>query len=411
MANQHDIKKYLIEDKKSYLTQDKRNGEILMLSGVWGSGKTHFWKNEIEQELIKDLKEKDKSYVFISLYGKDSIEELQNEIYQLSYNFSIEEGSDIVSSACSVFTKVTSFMPKISVLGIEVELSQSAEKVNAEKIKQQIEKGIGSLKDGGVICFDDFERKSSKIDLNDLFGFITNLTEIFLTKTIIITNQEFFKEKDSEVFSRIKEKSVNKFLLLDPTVDELFETIYKDKYSALDDYKSEILRAIKITEEKNARIFIQVLDNCLEYKNYAKDKHEIFMLVLITVLFVKHNLIFRMKNIVILRGMGSEEEFLPSIINSIPTVIAGKISTLQSKSKITQPWLVDRIRRIIEGKNENKKEENLKEDLKYLNNNQDMLFQVYKYCIETEYFLEENNELIEKLNNFVESGILLEENV
>jgi tRNA A37 threonylcarbamoyladenosine biosynthesis protein TsaE len=322
MANQHDIKKYLMDGSNPYLGQNNRNGEILMLSGVWGSGKTHFWKNEIEQELIKKLKKK--SYIFISLYGKDSIEELQNEIYQLSYNFSTEDSSDVISSACSVFTKVTTFMPKVSLFGLEVELAESAEKVEIEKLKQQSIKGISNLKDGGVICFDDFERKSSKIDLNDLFGFITNLTEVFKTKTIIITNQEFFKEKDSEVFSRIKEKSVNKFLLLNSTVEELFETIYKEKYTALDEYKDKILEVIKITEEKNARIYTQVLDNCLEYKECAKNQHEIFMLVLITVLFVKYNLIFRMKNIKVGVGVGTQDKFLPNIANSVPDDIIKK---------------------------------------------------------------------------------------
>ena len=75
MANQHDIKKYLMDGRNPYFKQDNRNGEILMLSGVWGSGKTHFWKNEVEQELITKVKEKQKGYVFVSLYGKDSIEE------------------------------------------------------------------------------------------------------------------------------------------------------------------------------------------------------------------------------------------------------------------------------------------------------------------------------------------------
>ena len=51
MANSESIKRYLIEDEKSYLENDANNGTILMLSGVWGSGKTHFWKNIIETDL------------------------------------------------------------------------------------------------------------------------------------------------------------------------------------------------------------------------------------------------------------------------------------------------------------------------------------------------------------------------
>jgi len=409
MANQHDIKKYLIDDENAYFKQENRNGEILMLSGVWGSGKTHFWKNEMEKELINTLRREDKSYVYISLYGKDSIEELQNEIQQLSYHFSPDDDKSIISSTFAVFTKVASFMPKVSFnafgMGMKVDAEKTVEKLEEENIKQQIEKGVGRLKDGGIICFDDFERKSSKIDLNDLFGFITNLTEVFKTKTIIITNQEFFKENDSELFSRIKEKSVNKFLLLDPTVEELFETIYADKYSALYEYKSKILEAIKITEEKNARIFIQILDNCLEYKTHAKSEHEIFMLVLITVLFGKYNLILRVENTSrsIKNGIEQENILLPNNLNVTPISILNTLLSLGS-SIFHQTIFLDRLKIGIEEKNEN-----TKEYFKYIENNQDMLFHIYKYSIDKKYFKVEDKELINKLNNFVESGILINE--
>jgi len=407
MANQHDIKKYLIEGDKPYFKQENRNGEILMLSGVWGSGKTHFWKNDIEEKIIENLKKENKSYVFVSLYGKDSIEELQNEIYQLSYSFSTEDSNNLISSAFSVFTKVASFMPIVSFFDAKIDIDKTATKLNDENLKQQLERGLGRLKDGGIICFDDFERKSSKIDLNDLFGFITNLTEVFQTKTIIITNQEFFKENDSELFSKIKEKSVNKFLLLDPTVEELFETIYTQKYSALDIYKLEILKAIKITEEKNARIFIQVLDNCLEYNESAKDEHEIFMLVLITILFVKYNVIFRMENVLLPSGTATVDKYLPSIANKVPSSIISKIVSFSTLYFIKEE-VIYTLRTAIEN-SKGKRDENLKEDLKFINENQNLLYQIYKYNIKTDYFKKEDNELIEKLNNFVESGILSNE--
>jgi len=412
MANQKDIKQYLLEGSKPYLKQENRNGEILMLSGVWGSGKTHFWKNDIEETLIAELKEKKKSYVFVSLYGKDSIEELQNEIYQLSYNFSIEESSDVISSVCSVFTKVTNFMPKVSVFGLEIELDKSAQKVEAENIKQQIEKGITQLKDGGVICFDDFERKSSKIDLNDLFGFITNLTEIFKTKTIIITNQEFFKENESEVFSRIKEKSVNKFLLLDPSVDELFETVYREKYSELDEFKEKILEAIKITDEKNARVFIQVLDNCLEYKESVEDEYEIFMLVLITVLFVKYNIIFRMQ----IYNQRRLSTILPIITNEMPINIIIRMHNAVRRrgGHIFQEEFLDILKKEISTEydsEDQKATDKLKDDLLYVSKHKDLLYQIYKYCIKNYYVKQNQIEIVNKLCDFVESGILVEENV
>lgn len=422
MANQHDIKKYLMEGDNPYFKQKNNNGKILMLSGVWGSGKTHFWKNEVEEDLIKDMD--DKSYVFISLYGKDSIEELQNEIQQLSYNFSKDDSKNIISSTFSVFTKVASFIPKISFnaygMGVKVDAEKTVEKLEKENIKQQIKQGVGRLKNGGIICFDDFERKSSKIDLNDLFGFITNLTEVFQTKTVIITNQEFFKENDSEVFSRIKEKSVNKFLLLDPTVDELFKTIYQSKieYESLEQYKDDILKAIKITEEKNARIFIQVLDNCMEYKEFTTKENEIFMLVLITVLYVKFNLIFNMGDIFVGFSMGKKNcDNLPISLDILPHIIVNKMHYINNNinqiSSIEN--FIDKLKNEVakeyalkDGKNQ-KPADKLKDDYKYIDNNKDLIQQVYKYCYKSKYF--EEKVLIEKLNKFVESGILLDSDV
>jgi tRNA A37 threonylcarbamoyladenosine biosynthesis protein TsaE len=407
MANQNDIKKYLLDKKNAYFSQDSRNGEILMLSGVWGSGKTHFWKNKIEKELLEGLEKKEKSYVFVSLYGKDSIEELQNEIYQLSYNFAAGNKNDVISSAYSVFTKVSSFVPKISLFGIEVELDKTSEKIDAERTKEEIEKGISWLTNGGVVCFDDFERKSSKIDLNDLFGFITNLTEILKTKTIIITNQEFFKDKESEVFNRIKEKSVNKFLLFDPTVDELFETIYQDKYTTLDEYKSKILEAIKITEEKNARIFIQVLDNCLEYKNIAQNENEMYMLTIITILFVKYNIIFDMVNMEDFR----EIKFLPKILKEMPAKLQKEINLINRASSYEnigskREFITKLKEKIYRG--DEKKEEEIKEYHAYIESHEDLLYQIYNYIFKYKCFSRNDENLINRLNNFVESGILLD---
>ncbi|WP_373071201.1 P-loop NTPase fold protein [Sulfurimonas sp.] len=408
MANQHDIKNYLLDKEDAYFKQDNRNGEILMLSGVWGSGKTYFWKEELENELIKTLKD-NKSYVYISLYGHDSLEELQNEIQQVSYHFSKENRKDVISFTYNVFTKVASFIPKVSFnafgIGVEVEADRTVQQLEEENIKQQIKQGVGRLEDGGIICFDDFERKSSKIDLNDLFGFITNLTETFKTKTVIITNQEFFKDNDNEVFSRIKEKSVNKFLLLDPTVDELFETIYTEKYSDLDEYKEKILEAIKITEEKNARIFIQVLDNCLEYKELIEDKQDMFLLVIVTILFVKYNIIFEMENY----NKGFGEAYLPRIVKHASENIVyhmWRMKRVQSLFAESKHQFVNILIKEVESNSKDAQRESVKKDIIFIEENQNKFYQVYKYAFIKNYFYDCNQRTLEKMNNFVESGIL-----
>lgn len=418
MANSESIKKYLIEGEKSYLENDANNGNILMLSGVWGSGKTHFWKNIIEKDLTPKIKAKKKSYVFVSLYGKDSIEELQNEILQKSYDFLHHKDTDIVSQTYSVFTKMTSLMPKITVYGVGIDTINTSKQIEELNNNEKFDKGTKALKNGGVICFDDFERKSSKIDLNDLFGFITNLTENFNTKTIIITNQEVFQHHDQEVFNTVKEKSVNKFILYDPSIEELFDVIYQDdKYKSLESYKSTILDAIKLSEEKNARIYIQVLNNCLEYaeKVIGVNERAIYLLTLVTVIFVKHNLIFRMKQ------DRENNLFLPSLMNEIPTDIQNKFDAGYFDIDLNIQEFIHHLMDIVSrkyntvttqgtvGGGTKKPDALLSEILIYISKNKKMLFAIYKYIIYHNCFQEKESILLEKINTFVESGILLEE--
>ncbi|MDY0133373.1 MAG: hypothetical protein RBR53_12005 [Desulforegulaceae bacterium] len=415
MANSESIKQYLIEGNKSYLGNDDNNGTILMLSGAWGSGKTHFWKNIIETDLIPKIKEKEKSYVFVSLYGKDSIKDIENEILQKAYSFLYESDNDLIKKASSVFTKSVDFIPKISLFGFEIDPKGIAKLKDELSNKEKLHKASVALSNG-IVCFDDFERKSSKIDLNDLFGFITNLTENFQTKTIIILNQEFFQHHDTKVFNTVKEKSVNKFILYNPTIEELFDVIYtNDKYKLLDQYKVKILEAIQLSEEKNARIYIQVLNNCLEYAEKVKgvDERAIYLLTLVTVIFVKNNFIFKMKQ------YGEGFGFLPTIIEPIPDKVFKPLLRLKSSyiNLLTKEQLID----VLKDKVSNTYKINssagtiqaptdlFAENLKYISINENLLYTIYKYVLHHKCFIEKEISLLNKMSNFVESGILLEE--
>ena len=77
MTNQERLEKYLVGTDDSYLKSGISNGKVIMLSGKWGSGKTHFWKNKIEENLKKEKIPNN----YISLYGKTSIQEIKNEMF------------------------------------------------------------------------------------------------------------------------------------------------------------------------------------------------------------------------------------------------------------------------------------------------------------------------------------------
>jgi len=285
MSTTAELKKYLLEKENAFLLDEKNNGKTIMLSGAWGAGKTHFWQNEIEPELSEKLKTDNRASIYVSLYGKDNINSLKQEIYLKAHSekkLISEEVSTFGLDALSGIKDSDLFVGKIAKAFADI---NKYRKANI---------GTNRLKKGGVICLDDFERKSKNIDLNDLFGFISQLSIDLKCKVVIILNADVFTGKEAEVFKTVKEKTVNKFFYFEPTIKELFESIAKDeKYSALDDYKEYILNAIKETEELNARIYIQVLDNCLEWLEVKKniDEKIIRVLVLGTFNFILNHLI------------------------------------------------------------------------------------------------------------------------
>lgn len=281
MSNVEKLKEYLI-GKNGYLLNEISNGKVIMLSGEWGSGKTHFWKNEIEPKLGQSI--------YISLYGKKSISDIENEILSKSFfsEFSDKEVKNISTFGNIAKNIVNIMAPKIG------------EKL--EDVKTNIVNNFGKnfLQQGSLLCFDDFERKSKDVDLNDLFGFITQLALNFNCKIVLILNSDIFEGKEKAIFTNVKEKTISKYLKYTPTCAELFEIIFQDnKYKTLKEeyYAQTIQRAFCEVGIVNARILIQILDNLLEWYEKNMDSSTFFIryFVLVNINFILNHHVFEVK--------------------------------------------------------------------------------------------------------------------
>jgi hypothetical protein len=283
MSTINTLKDYLINN---YLLNDAHNGKVIMLSGAWGSGKTYFWQETIAKEQTKivvnkksrtkyidkeyqegieyKLQQKGKSYVYISLYGKDSIDALKSEILQKAYVAGVENENTPITKTISAFGIGTKILSSISIFGVKVDAQALNDEVQNHFDIEKIRKATDFLSDGGLICFDDFERKSTKIDLNDLFGFISQLAIDMKCKIVLILNSDVFEGEDKTIFSQVKEKTVSKYLFFNPSVKELFNIIFKN-YSILSKYKKHIEETFEEMGIVNARIYLQVLDNIQEW--------------------------------------------------------------------------------------------------------------------------------------------------
>ena len=291
MTNQERIKEYLV-GANGYLKSDISNGKVIMLSGKWGSGKTHFWQNKIAtDELKKELKNEEKAYSYISLYGKSSIDEVENDIFGQVYIDAIG-GENIVTKTTSTFTKLTKRYGGFSSILDFSKLAKAGENEQKDNIERI---ALKRLEKGGIICFDDFERKSKDIDLNDLFGFITQLTLNFECKVVIILNDDVFESEEKNIFSNVKEKTVSKFLNYNPTIKELFNLIYEKHklYHTHQELEKHILKYLEEIKVLNARIYIQILDNISEWIDCSEIKYKtqevLRCLVLVNINFILYH--------------------------------------------------------------------------------------------------------------------------
>ena len=410
MTNQERLKEYLA-GKQGYLKNDISNGKVIMLSGKWGSGKTHFWQNKISEDLKVNLKKEEKVYSYISLYGKSSIDEIENDIFGQVYYDAIG-GENLVTKTASTFTKLTKRYGGFSSL---LDFSKLAE-AGEEEQKNNIERtALSRLNNGGIVCFDDFERKSKDIDLNDLFGFITQLTLNFKCKVVIILNDDVFEGEEKDVFSRVKEKSVSKFLKYEPSIRELFKSIFyerkkdnknKFKYLKLRKYKKIILRTIEETEELNARIYIQVLDNLLEWleKNQEMNDDIVRCLILVNINFVLNHkiVLFKIKNSnthfdvrrYCIKGLEKEDKYV-------------KLFNKVSCKRYSDKSILDHL--INDALNPQNHTDSKKENgVRFINDNKSNIYAIN--FLKTLDFDKNISEVqLNKINNFIETGILINE--
>lgn len=208
------INNYLIHSKTDY---------SIFINGKWGSGKTHFVKNILFEE-IKQMKcdsesEKNRKYepVYISLFGISD----ENEFYERLF---IELNPKLKSKGAFWINK---FLKKISSIF-------SFEWLNSKDAKDYI--GVYSVPIHKVLFFDDLERAEHSF-LPKLLGLINMMVEHQNIKTIIIGDEEVIQSKKNEVnfygYGKYKEKLIRFTYNFKGDIHSVYDTIansYNESY-------------------------------------------------------------------------------------------------------------------------------------------------------------------------------------
>ena len=234
------MSKNLVEVIKQYL-QIETNYAVI-ISGEYGIGKTYFFKNILQDEIRQiSLPSNEKNHyrpIHISLFGKKSIEDIQVDIFLSLFTFFQQKKIKLTGGIAKVILRGAA---SISGLG------------DIDKYIKDLEPGEHVINyDEVVLCFDDLDRLSETLSLNDVFGFINTLVENEGCKIILIANEKSLLENKT-YSATLREKVIGVSIEFTSHVEELYDQIISDKYSIaqksyfdfLKDRKSIIIDAIR----------------------------------------------------------------------------------------------------------------------------------------------------------------------
>lgn len=236
-----------IQEKRSRLQKllehnikNEEIGTAIAITGSWGVGKTFFWN-----ELLKSIRENDvdnvlskRKYAYISLFGVESLSDLKTQIYSNVENHHLPiEIPKWLKSLPSIFKDT-----RVTQLGINAPI-KLIDNLMFNQVKE------------AVICFDDFERMSNKLDIKDVMGLANQLKLEKNCQIILILDETKTEEKNKEKYAEYKEKLIDETIKI-TSVEPLIRENAKD----IDDSLVDLM--VKFADElgiHNFRFFQKVI--------------------------------------------------------------------------------------------------------------------------------------------------------
>lgn len=176
------------------------------VSGEWGTGKTYLVKRHYEQPLGVDLLKQAKlTFVYVSLFGLRSIEEVRQRISVAAIGKNGKKLTGLLSRVSKLAQN------RVSIAGIELDLTTLGE-TSAHYIQEAVTKDL-------LVCIDDFER-CKEIDSQQLLGLISELVEQRGCKCLLVYNHSKLDDQRSQSLTKSEEKTFDLTVRFQPTVEE-----------------------------------------------------------------------------------------------------------------------------------------------------------------------------------------------
>lgn len=220
-----DIEKQLKEFFAPFLDEKNDNRVVsrsMLIDGPWGCGKTYqimeFLKNHQEE-----FENKKTMIGYISLFGLDSIEAINNEICHALFS-SDEKMMEKIQSSVKTIGKIVNlgslFFPGLKPIGEAAEYISNQLGVNSKNVKNQ-----------SVIIIDDLERLSTdKISYSDLLGYLNGLMACNCRIICIMNSKAIINSSNSEEngFKDFYEKVFDEIRIIDAVTKDTYDAIFRN---------------------------------------------------------------------------------------------------------------------------------------------------------------------------------------
>lgn len=244
--------------------------QTFLLTGAWGVGKTHLWR-QILADAVRTKRCARPKYSYCSLFGLESVALVRDKIFSglTDTVASRPTGPETVEDVFKNFAGVNDALGRVSEgaralaakgsgLLVRWGLRRAPEWAMRFPALAAYEPLVRAatfafVKDA-IICIDDLERRSAQLSLRDVLGFVSFLREERRCKVIVIANEDTLDEDDKETLRELREKVFEIVVTLDPPndyaqeiaipADAAFRDEWMNRASYLDLTNIRILRRI-----------------------------------------------------------------------------------------------------------------------------------------------------------------------
>jgi len=244
-----------------YISLESSPDYAVMLRGKWGSGKSWFIQNYIDNKKNKKSKN---NFLYVSLYGVTSFKDIEDSFFEQTHPILATKGMKIAGKIMKGLLKAT----------IHVDLNSDGTQGGSLRPEFPEINLPDYLKgtDKKIIIFDDLERCS--MEIHNILGYINQFVENNGSKVIIIANEDQIIEMDAVEsnnlmpdklsYRKIKEKVVGKSFTILPDFFNAFENFIKfldnDEVKILLSAKKHIVEDFfSMSTYKNLRHLKQIL--------------------------------------------------------------------------------------------------------------------------------------------------------